>query len=296
MPELPEMDAYVEGVKAHIQGQNLSGVRLSSPFLLRTVAPPMESAVGQPLLGAARMGKRLVLNFPGELHFVLHLMIAGRVRWKPLGAALPGKAGLLALDFESGTLMLTEQGSKRRASLHVVQGEDALAAHDPGGLEPLTCESDTFQARLKTSGHTVKRALCTPRLISGIGNAWSDEILWNARMSPMTRTSTLASKRYVDLFEAVRSTLSEARDRHVMRARTSFPDKVTAFQPEMAVHGRYQEPCPRCSAPIQRITRARGHDFHYCARCQTGGKVLGDRSLSRLLKDDWPKRIEELMD
>ncbi len=296
MPELPEIDAYVEGLKAHVQPQRLKGIRLKSPFLLRSVEPPMDAALEQELTGAERLGKRVVLRFGEKLYFVIHLMVAGRLRWKKPGAALPGKAGLLALDFEGGSLILTEQGSKRRASLFVVESRASLLEHDPGGLDPMTCSQGEFDDRLRNCGHTVKRALCTPRVFSGIGNAWSDEILWTAQMSPMVRCSSFKDEDCERLLGAVRSVLSEARTRHVTRAREAFPDKVTAFQPEMVVHGRFKEPCVRCEAPIQRITRASGHDFHYCARCQTGGKVLSDRSLSRLLKDDWPKRIEELMD
>ncbi len=296
MPELPEIDAYVDGLAAHVAPQSLLGIRLQSPFLLRTVEPAIESAVGQPLVSAERVGKRIAMGFGEELYFVLHLMVAGRLRWKRAGAALPGKAGLLALDFEEGSLILTEQGSKRRASLFVVEGREALLAHDPGGVEPMTCTQEGFNERVRHCGHTVKRALCTPRVLSGIGNAWSDEILWAAKMSPMRRCSSLNDEELTALLSSVRSVLSETRDRLTARARKSFPDKVTAFQPEMVVHGRFKEPCTRCEAPIQRITRASGHDFHYCARCQTDGKVLSDRSLSRLLKDDWPKRIEEQMD
>ncbi|MEM8709707.1 MAG: DNA-formamidopyrimidine glycosylase family protein [Planctomycetota bacterium] len=296
MPELPEVDAYVEGLRSHVVGQRLEAIRLASPFLLRTVEPAPNAAEDQPLAGAERLGKRIVLEFPNELFFVIHPMIAGRLRWKKKGAALPGKAGLLALDFEGGSLVFTEQGSKRRASLHVVQGRGTLQHHDPGGADPLTMDQIRFGDTLRTSGHTVKRALCTPQLFSGIGNAWSDEILFEARMSPMLRSATLDAGQIEALHGATQRVLSEARERLIERARGSFPDKVTAFQPEMKVHGRYRDPCERCKAPIQRITRASGHDFHYCARCQTGGKVLSDRSLSRLLKDDWPRRIEELMD
>ncbi len=296
MPELPEIDAYVEGLLTHVQGQTLEAFRLASPFLLRSVEPPMDAAVGRHLVTAERLGKRVGLGFEGDLYFVVHLMVAGRLRWKKSGAALPGKAGLLALDFTAGSLVLTEQGSKRRASLFVVAGRAELETHDPGGVDPLTCSPEEFADGLRTSGHTVKRALCTPRVFSGIGNAWSDEILWNARMSPMARAGSFTDERCAELLAALRATLQPARALHVERAREAFPDRVTAFQPEMRVHGRFQEPCPRCTAPIQRITRAKGHDFHYCARCQTGGKVLSDRSLARLLKDDWPKRIDELMD
>lgn len=296
MPELPEIEGYVAGLDTHVAGQTLEATRLASPFLLRTVEPPLDAAHGRSLVRGRRLGKRVVLELDRALFLVIHPMIAGRLRWKKKGAALPGKAGLLALDFEGGSLILTEQGSKKRASLHVVEGEDALAQHDPGGLEILDASPEEFGERLVTSGHTVKRALSTPKLFSGVGNAWSDEILWSARVSPIQRAATLGEDGTSRVFEAARDVLREARERHEAAARESFPDRVTAFQPEMAVHGRFGEPCRRCEAPIQRITRANGHDFHYCARCQTDGKVLADRSLSRLLKDDWPRRIEELMD
>lgn len=296
MPELPEVDAYIAGLETHVEGQRLQGTRLASPFLLRTVDPSLEAAHGARLTGAERLGKRIVLAFEDDLFFVVHPMVAGRLRWKKAGASLAGKSGLLAFDFERGSLILTEQGSKKRASLHIVRGRPAVAALDPGGLEILQCSLAEFAERLVVGRHTLKRALTTPQLFSGVGNAWSDEILWTAQLSPVTRAVSLKADAVERLFTSAATVLEAARARSVERARMSFPDKVTAFQPEMAVHGRFNEPCPRCSAPIQRITRASGHDFHYCARCQTGGRVLADRSLSRLLKDDWPKRIEELMD
>lgn len=299
MPELPEIDAYVAAAEHHVSGQVLEAVRLASPFLLRTVEPPMDAAVGRRLVGAERIGKRVALVFEGELAFVIHLMIAGRLRWTPLQdgkprPALKGKAALLALDFEGGTLVMTEQGSKRRASLHVTGTAEERGAHDPGGIEPLTCTFEAFRDRLVPSGHTLKRALTSPRILSGVGNAWSDEILFRARMSPSTRAATLDEEQARQLFDATRAILTEAKERAETRARAAFPDRVTAFQPEMAVHGRYGEPCVVCGAPIQRVTRAAGHDFHYCAACQNGGKILADRALSRLLKDSWPKRLEDL--
>jgi len=296
VPELPEIDGYVAGVEAHVAGQRLEGVRLASPFLLRTVEPPLEAAVGRTLLGARRVGKRVALRFEGSLFLVIHPMVAGRLRWKPSGAKLPVRGGLLALDLEEGALTLTEAGSKRRAWLRVVEGEEAVRALDPGGLEVLGSTPEAFGERLVEGGHTLKRALTTPRLFSGIGNAWSDEILFRARLSPMQRAGSLDAEERGRLHAAAVEVLAEARGRHVERARTAFPDKVTAFQPEMAVHGRYREPCVECGAPIQRITRGSGHDFHYCAACQNGGRILADRSLSRLLKDDFPRRIEELLD
>ena len=296
MPELPEIDAYVAGVEAHVAGQRLEGVRLASPFLLRTVEPPLDAAVGLTLLGARRVGKRIALRFDGDLFLVIHPMVAGRLRWKPRGAKLPARAGLLALDLERGALTLTEAGSKRRAWLRVVRGDAGVDALDPGGLEVRTATRAEFAERLVAGGHTLKRALTTPRLFSGIGNAWSDEILFRARLSPVRRASSLGDDELERLHAAAVAVLDEARDRHVARARAAFPDKVTAFQPEMAVHGRYREPCVECGAPIQRITRGSGHDFHYCAACQNGGRILADRSLSRLLKDDFPRRIEDLLD
>lgn len=296
MPELPEVDAYVAGVEAHVAGQRLQAVRLASPFLLRTVEPPLDAAVGRVLTAARRVGKRVALEFEGALFLVIHPMVAGRLRWRPAGAKLPSRSGLLALDLERGSLTLTEAGSKRRAWLRVIDGEAALAELDPGGLEVLDASVAGFAARLVDGGHTLKRALTTPRLFSGIGNAWSDEILFRAGLSPMRRAASLDGDEQARLHGAAVEVLREARARLVDRARERFPDKVTAFQPEMAVHGRYREPCPVCSAPIQRITRSSGHDFHYCAGCQNDGRILADRSLSRLLKDDFPRRIEDLMD
>ncbi|MEL6430033.1 MAG: DNA-formamidopyrimidine glycosylase family protein [Planctomycetota bacterium] len=296
MPEQPEIEGYVAGLEAHVRGRRLDGIRLVSPFLLRTVEPAPDEAIGLELTGASRVGKRVVLRFGQDLFFVVHPMVAGRLRWKKPGAGLPGKSGLLALDFEGGSLTLTEAGSKKRASLRVVRGGAAVRELDPGGLVPADIDEEAFRERLVSGGHTLKRALTTPKLFSGIGNAWSDEILFRARLSPVTRAGSLDAEEVSRLFAAVREVLAEATARHVGRARESFPDKVTAFQPEMDVHGRYGEPCRVCEAPIQRITRSSGHDFHYCARCQTGGRILADRALSRLLKDDFPKRIEELLD
>ncbi len=286
MPELPEIEAYVAGLDAHVVGAELQVIRLTSPFFLRTVAPALDEFLGRELAGAARLGKRVVLCFPGELSLVVHPMVAGRLRWRPPGAKLPGKAALAALDFDRGTLLITEQGSKKRAALFAVRG--SVAHLDPGGVEPLEVDEAGFARALASAPHTLKRALCEPTQFSGIGNAWSDEILWHARLSPFLRATELAGERLTALVESTRAVLGAARDRHVAAARASFPDKVTAFQPEMAVHGRFKEPCPRCGARIERITRATGHDFHYCPGCQTGGKVLADRALSKLLKDSWP--------
>lgn len=293
MPELPEIEGYLEGLRTHCVGQRLEAVRLASPFLLRTVEPPLDAAIGDTLVGVQRIGKRVVLEWSGGTSWVLHLMIAGRLRLRTQGAKLPGKAGLLAIDLTEGTLVLTEQGSKRRASLHVVGSAADLADHDPGGVEPLEVDAATLAAALADPPRTLKRALCDPHQVSGVGNGWSDEILFVARLSPFLRTADLSEERATTLWKATREVLGAARERHVAAARVAFPDRVTAFQPEMNVHGRFGEPCRVCGAPIQRVTRA-SSDFHYCAGCQTGGKLLADRALSRLLKDDWPRTLEDL--
>lgn len=286
MPELPEVEGYVAGLEAHVVGGTLEAVRLFSPFFLRTVAPALGEFEGLALAGASRLGKRVVLRFPEGLALVVHPMVAGRLRWKARGAKPPGKAGLAALDFDRGTLLVTEQGSRKRAALFAVRG--SLAHLDPGGVEPLEVDRDGFAAALRAAPHTLKRALCDPTRFSGIGNAWSDEILWRAGLSPFLRAQALDEARVAALCAATREVLEEARARHVAAARVAFPDKVTAFQPEMAVHGRFKEPCRKCGALVQRVARASGHDFHYCPGCQTGGKVLADRALSKLLKDAWP--------
>lgn len=286
MPELPEIEGYIAGLEAHVVGGTLTGVRLASPFFLRSVAPPLEAFTGLRLVGAERLGKRVVLRFPNDLALVIHPMVAGRLRWKPPAAKLPGRAALAAFDFDRGTLVMTEQGTQKRASLTAVRGSTAHL--DPGGIDPLAADLAAFTAALRAAPHTLKRALCDPAQFSGIGNAWSDEVLFEARLSPFLRATELEGERLDALFAATRAVLGAARDRHVAAARRVFPDVVTAFQPEMAVHGRFQEPCRRCGARIQRICRASGHDFHYCPTCQTGGKVLADRALSRLMKDSWP--------
>lgn len=268
MPELPEVEGYIAGLREHVVGQRLEGTRLGSPFLLRTVEPALEDAHGLELRTAWKLGKRIVLGFERDHFWVLHPMIAGRLRWKTRGAGLPGKAGLLAADFERGTLLLTEQGSKKRASLHILRGENAVRAHDPGGLEVLETDLDTFTRVLKEGGHTLKRALTTPALFSGIGNAWSDEVLWEAGLSPRALARSIQPDAARRLYEALQSVLGGARDRAVERARQAFPDKVTAFQPEMKVHGRYGEPCERCGAKLERVRRARGNEYHYCKVCQ----------------------------
>jgi formamidopyrimidine-DNA glycosylase len=292
MPELPDVVVYLECLQRRVQGQTLKKVRLVNPFLLRSVEPPLEEAAGKVVLGLRRLGKRLVFALEGELFLVLHLMIAGRLHWKAAGAKTPGKMGLAAFDFENGTLLLTEAGTKRRASLHLVRGEGALAAHQPGGLEVLEADLTAFQAALSQGNHTLKRALTNPKLFSGIGNAYSDEILHRARLSPLTWTSRLTDAETTRLFDATRSTLRDWLERLRAEAGDGFPEKVTAFRPDMAVHGRFGQPCPECGTAVQRIIYAE-NETNYCPRCQTGGKVLADRSLSRLLKNDWPRSIEE---
>ena len=302
MPELPDVTVYVERLATLLVGHTLQRVRLKSPFLLRTVEPPLSAAEGRTIAGVRRVGKRIVLELrgPGEpLFLVLHLMIAGRLRWAEAGAAIPGKIGVAAFDSDAGTLLLTEAGSKKRASLHLLAGEAALAAHDRGGLEPLTASTADFAAALRRENHTLKRALTDPRLLSGIGNAYSDEILHRARLSPFVQTGALTDAQIAALHDATRAVLGEwttrLRDEAAADARAghALPRKVTAFRPGMAVHGRYGQPCPVCGAPVQRILYAE-NEANYCARCQTEGRLLADRVLSRLMKDDWPRTLEEL--
>jgi formamidopyrimidine-DNA glycosylase len=293
MPELPDVEAYIAALQPRIVGGALQKVRLNNPFLLRTVKPPIRTAEGRRVTGLCRIGKRIAVGFEGELWIVLHLMIAGRLHWKAPGAALAGRRDLAAFDFADGTLTLTEAGTKRRAALHVAEGEAALAALDPGGIEPLDCDLAAFAAALTQGNHTVKRALTDPRRIAGIGNAYSDEILHAARLSPVTRCRALDDATMDRLFQAARETLTLWRDRLCAEARERFPEKVTAFRKGMAVHGRYGEPCPVCGTKVQRI-RYTDNETNYCPRCQTDGRILADRSLSRLLKGDWPKTIEEL--
>jgi formamidopyrimidine-DNA glycosylase len=268
-------------------------VRLASPFLLRSVDPPLSAVEGRRVVGLRRLGKRVVVEAEGELFLVFHLMIAGRFRWKPSGASIPGKVGLLALDFENGTLILTEAGSKRQASLHVVQGEAKLAQHDPGGIEVMDVDLAAFAETLRRGNHTLKRALTDPHLFSGIGNAYSDEILHSARLSPFKQTGGISDEEVRRLYEATRLTLSQWTARLQRETGGEFPEKVTAFRQGMAVHGRYRQPCPDCGAPVQRVVYA-ANEANYCANCQTGGRLLADRSLSRLLRDDWPRTLEEL--
>lgn len=293
MPELPDIVVYLECLRPRVQGQRLERVRLASPFLLRTVEPALASVQGCTVIGLRRLGKRIVFALEPDLFLVLHLMIAGRLQWKPPGAKVPGKVGLAAFDFAGGTLILTEAGNKRRASLHLVRGEAELARHNPGGVEPLDADAAQFRAALLRENHTLKRALTDPRLFSGIGNAYSDEILHHARLSPLALTQRLNDAEIARLHCATLDTLHDWLKRLREEIGDGFPTKVTAFRPEMAVHGRFGQPCPVCGAKVQRIVYAE-NETNYCPRCQTGGKVLADRSLSRLLKDDWPRSVEEL--
>src|SRR5580704_10708159 len=293
MPELPDITAYITAIEDRVLGQTLERVRLGSVFLLRTVDPPLSSVEGRTVRAVRRIGTRIAIGAEGDLWLVLHLMIAGRLHWKPAQAKLAGRNALAAFDFTGGTLTLTEAGSKRRASLYVLRGEGALEAIDPGGVEIFSTDLDGFRAALSHENRTLKRALTDPRLISGVGNAYSDEILHAARLSPITLTHKLKPEEWQRLFECTRSTMTLWMDRLVAEAKKSFPEKVTAFRPEMAVHGRFNQPCMRCGEKIQRIRYA-DNETHYCARCQTGGKVLADRSLSRLLRSDWPRTLDEL--
>ncbi len=293
MPELPDISAYITALEARILGQRLERVRLGSVFLLRTVDPPIAAVEGQVVRAIRRVGKRIALGLDGDLWLVLHLMIAGRLHWKAAGAKLGGRNALLALDFPDGSLVLTEAGSKRRASLHLVRGEEALRSVDPGGVEVFATDLEGFRAALTAENRTLKRALTDPRLISGVGNAYSDEILHAARLSPVTLTQKLNPEEWERLFEATRTTLMTWVTQLSAEATENFPENVTAFRPEMAVHGRFGLPCPRCGEKVQRIRYA-DNETNYCARCQTGGKVLADRGLSRLLGADWPRTLEEL--
>lgn len=293
MPELPDIVVYIERLRARVQGQSLNRVRLVNPFLLRSVDPPLSEANGRTVMDLRRLGKRIVFDLEPDLFLVLHLMIAGRLHWKPPGAKPPAKIGLAAFDFPTGALILTEAGSKRRASLHLVRGEAALASHNPGGLEVLDADEASFRAALQRENHTLKRALTDPRLFSGIGNAYSDEILHRAKMSPLTLTQRMSAAEIARLFRATKETLLNWLDRLRRDVGDGFPEKVTAFRPDMAVHGRFGKPCPVCGTAVQRIIYAE-NETNYCPRCQTQGKVLADRSMSRLLKDDWPRSIEEL--
>jgi len=293
MPELPDIIVYLEALRSRILGRPLVAVRLGSPFLLRSVDPPLSAVQGRTVTGMRRIGKRIVLALDGDLFLVMHLMIAGRLRWKEPGAKLPRRLGQAAFDFPDGTLLLTEAGSKRRASLHVARGVAALAQFQRGGLEVLECTVGEFGSALRRENHTLKRALTDPRLFSGIGNAYSDEILHRARLSPMKLTSTLDDEGVARLHAASLATLNEWTGRLREEAGGNFPEKVTAFREGMAVHGRFGKPCPACGTSVQRIVYAE-NECNYCPRCQTQGRLLADRALSRLLKDDWPRTTEEL--
>ncbi len=293
MPELPDVVLYIEALERRVAGRELQAIRLASPFVLRSVDPPLSELQGRKVTGVRRLGKRIVLAFEGELFLVIHLMITGRLRWRPRGAKPPGKRGLAALDFPDGTVLFTEESAKKRASLYAVRGRDQLAALDPGGLEVLEADLSGFRQALVSENHTLKRALTDPRLFSGIGNAYSDEILHRARLSPAKLTRKLVPEEVERLYQATVATLEDWTSRLRDELGEDFPEKVTAFREGMAVHGRYRQPCPDCGAPVQRIVYAE-NEANYCARCQTGGKLLADRALSRLLKKDWPRTLEEL--
>jgi formamidopyrimidine-DNA glycosylase len=293
MPELPDITVYIEALEHRIVGQVLLKIRINSPFLLRTFEPSLSVAEGKRVRELKRIGKRIAIGLDGDLWLVLHLMIAGRLHWKKPGAKLAGKQNLAAFDFDAGTLTLTEAGSKRRAGLWLLEGAAALAELDPGGLDVHSASLVQFERELKRENHTLKRALSDPRSFSGIGNAYSDEILHRAQLSPLAQTQKLSSEETKRLFDAVRKVLSEWTDRLREQAGDGFPEKVTAFRPEMAVHGRFGKPCPVCGAPVQRIRYA-DNETNYCPRCQTNGRILADRSLSRLLKSDWPRNLDDL--
>jgi formamidopyrimidine-DNA glycosylase len=293
MPELPDITAYITALEARILGQPLQHVRINSAFLLRTAKPSVSATEGKTVRELRRVGKRIAIGVEGGLWLVLHLMIAGRLHWRPINAKLSGRNNLAAFDFPNGSLVLTEAGTKRRASLHVVEGEAALSEMNPGGIELFSSTPEEFRKALTAENRTLKRALTDPRIISGIGNAYSDEILHAAQLSPVTLTQKLTPEQWARLYSAARETLQLWIDRFNAEASSTFPEKVTAFRPDMAVHGRFGQPCPRCGAPIQRIRYA-DNETDYCARCQTGGKVLADRSLSKLMKSDWPRTLDEL--
>jgi formamidopyrimidine-DNA glycosylase len=293
MPELPDVAAYISALEPRIVGEPLERVRVANVFLVRTADPPLASVEGRVVRELRRVGKRIALGLDGDLWLVLHLMIAGRLHWRPAAAKLSGRNDLAAFDFPCGTLVLTEAGTKRRASLHVLRGEESLEAIDPGGIDVLTSDLQTFRSALSVENRTLKRALTDPRIVSGIGNAYSDEILHAAQLSPITLTHKLTAVEWKRLFTATRSTLQLWIDRLRDETKGGFPEKVTAFRDDMAVHGRYGKPCPRCGGTVQRIRYA-DNETNYCARCQTGGTLLADRSLSRLLKADWPRTLDEL--
>jgi formamidopyrimidine-DNA glycosylase len=293
VPELPDVELYLHALRPRIVGQRLNRVRVASPFLLRTVDPPLQAAEGRVVRDVSRLGKRVVWHLDDDVFVVIHLMIAGRFRWKPPGAPIPGKVGLAAFEFENGTLLFTEAGAKRRASMHLARGRAGLAALDPGGIDVLTSSVEAFGAALTRENHTLKRALTDPRLLSGIGNAYSDEILHAARLSPMQLTNRLDREAIARLHATAIAVLTRWRDALIAETGDAFPEKVTAFREGMAAHGRFGKPCPVCGTPIQRIRYA-ANEANYCPTCQTGGKLLADRSLSRLLREDWPRSLEEM--
>ncbi len=293
MPELPDVTIYIESLRRRVVGQPLEKIRLASPFLMRSVTPPIAEAQGRKVTGVSRIGKRIVFELEGDLYLVLHLMIAGRLRWRERGAKVPGRLGLAAFDFPDGTLLLTEAGSKKRASLHLVRGREGLAPFRRGGLEVMESSAAEFRAALARENHTLKRSLTDPRLFSGIGNSYSDEILHRARLSPMQMTKNLSDEEADRLHAATLATLRDWTERLRRETGAGFPEKVTAFRDGMAVHGRFAKPCPDCGTAVQRIVYAE-NECNYCPRCQTGGRVLADRALSRLLKDDWPRTIEAM--
>ena len=293
MPELPDVVVYLEALGPRILGRMLERIRIVSPFVVRSVDPPLDAAVGHRVTGLKRLGKRIVIALEPDLYLIIHLMIAGRLRWRPAAAKPPGRIGLAAFDFDNGTLLLTEASSRKRAGLHLVRGAEALAQHDPGGLEVFDATVADFGAALRRENHTLKRALTDPSLFSGIGNAYSDEILHAARLSPFALTSSVSDEEVDRLYTATRATLEQWLERLRRETGEGFPEKVTAFRDDMAVHGRYGKPCPVCGTPVQRIVHAE-NETNYCPTCQTGGKLLADRSLSRLLKEDWPRTFEEL--
>ncbi|HKY09380.1 MAG TPA: DNA-formamidopyrimidine glycosylase family protein [Candidatus Binatia bacterium] len=293
MPEYPDVTVYIEALAERVLNQPIQRIRIGSPFVLRSFDPPISAAEGKRIFGLRRLGKRIVFELEDGLFLVVHLMIAGRFHWKPKGAKIARKYGQAAFDFPNGTLLLTEAGTKKRASLHLVRGENGLLAHDPGGLEVFDASFEEFRAALTRENHTLKRSLTDPHVFSGIGNAYSDEILHRARLSPIRLTKQMTDEEIERLFQAIRDSLSAWVERLRKERKGNFPEKVTAFRSDMAVHGKYGKPCPTCGSPVQRIVHAE-NETNYCATCQTGGKLLADRSLSRLLKDDWPRSLEEL--